>query len=455
MTGRLYPEWFLISMRRYAIARIKFWNILKIRDFSIFLFSQTISQFGDKLDYIALIALIGLFPKERTPLLLSQLALFITLPVLLFGPIAGVLVDRWHKKKVMVICDTLRMLCAFSLPITFLYTKNIYPVFAIVFFMFLLALFFNAARSAIIPNLVSKKRLLTANSILNLVGRGATFLGMATGGLIIDWPLWKNVFGIAGWIVAFIIDGITFGISAVMLYIMKVNLKEKIKMKEETHLQPKSLFLMLKDSLAKILKEIAFALAHIIKKKNLCFAMATIFLMIVAGSVVYVLAIPTIQQDMAWGTRGVGVLAAVGAVGLLLGAYLAGTLGHYFDLRRFIIYCFILISAGLFFFPFIHEFYQFIIIALLVGIAASPIFIGQDTLIHQYADEEVRGRIFSFRDWLLNLTFVVGALIVGSLSSFLTKKYLFIIFGGIILGASITFWVLITRIRDAESPAIS
>ncbi|MCX7994709.1 MAG: MFS transporter [candidate division WOR-3 bacterium] len=384
--------------------------------------------------------------------MLSQLALFITLPVLLFGPIAGVLVDRWHKKKVMVVCDTMRMVCAFSLPVVFIYTKNIYPVFAIVFFMFLLALFFNTARSAIIPNLVSKKRLLTANSILNLIGRGATFLGMATGGLIIDWPMWKNVFGIAGWIVAFIIDGITFGISAFMLYIMRVNLKEKIK--EETHLKPRNLLLMLKDGLIKIIKEIGIALKHIFKTKNLGFAMATIFLMIIAGSVVYVLAIPTIQQDMEWGTRGVGILAAVGAIGLLLGAYLAGTIGHYLDLRIFIIYCFILIGFGLFSFPLISKFYQFVITALVVGIAASPIFIGQDTLIHQYADEEMRGKIFSFRDWLLNLTFVIGAMLVGSLSSFLTKKYLFIIFGSIILGISVTFWIFIVRGKNAQGAAI-
>jgi len=371
---------------------------------------------------------------------------------LLFGPIAGVLVDRWHKKRVMVVCDTMRMLCAFSLPFVFLITKNIYPVFAIVFFMFLLALFFNTARSAIIPNLVSKKRLLNANSIINLVGRGATFLGMATGGLIIDWPLWKNVFGIAGWIVAFIIDGITFGISAFMIYIMKVNLKEKRK--EESHLKPGSLFIMVRDGVAKIIKEMAQAIKYIIREKNLCFAMATIFLMIIAGSAVYVLAIPTIQQDMEWGTRGVGTLAAIGAIGLLLGAYIAGTVGHFLDLRLFIIYCFILISSGLFSFPFLRSFYHFILVALIVGIAASPIFIGQDTLIHHYADEEIRGRIFSFRDWLLNLTFVIGAMIIGSLSTLISKKNLFLIFGIIILGVSLVGFFYIIRAKNAKGIAI-
>ncbi len=379
--------------------------------------------------------------------------MFITLPVLLFGPIAGVLVDRWHKKKVMVICDTLRMFCAFTLPVVFVLTKNVYPVFVVVFAMFLLALFFNTARSAIIPNLVSKKRLLTANSILNLVGRAATFVGMATGGLIIDWHIWKAIFGIAGWIVAFIIDGITFGISAFMLYIMKVDLKER--QNEIAPLKPDSLFLMIRDGLFKIVKEMFQAIRHIVKQKNLGFAMGTIFLMIIAGSVVYVLAIPTIQQDMQWGTRGVGALAAVGAIGLLVGAYIAGTLGHYLDLKMLITYCFIFIGIGLTAFPFIDKFYQFIIVAFIIGLAASPIFIGQDTLIHHYADEELRGRIFSFRDWLLNLTFVIGALLVGSLAAFVARDYLFIIFGILVLVLSIAVWILIVRFRkNAEGASI-
>ncbi len=343
----------------------------------------------------------------------------------------------------MIICDTLRMCCAFLLPVAFIYTKNIYPVFGLVFFMFLLTLFFNTARSAIIPNLVSRKRLLGANSIINFVGRGATFLGMILGGLIIDWPIWQQTLKIAGWVVAFIIDGITFGVSAIMLYLMKVNLKEKIK--AEGHLKPDRLYLIVQNGLTKIWHELTDAIRSIFKEKNLAFAIGTIFLMILAGSVIYVLAIPVIQKDMLWGTRGVGILAAVGAIGLLVGAFLMGTFGHHFNLKIIILFCFVFLSAGLVIFPFIHSFYLFVFICLCCGIVISPIFIGQDTLIHHYADEEIRGRIFSLRDWVLNLSFVAGAMVVGSLATFIAKNILFIIFGILILVLSLTGWILIIQ----------
>jgi len=419
------------------------WNTLKRRDFSIFTFSQTISQFGDKLDYIALIGIIGIFPASRTPILLSQLMIFMTLPIILFGPIAGVLVDRWHKKKVLVVCDALRMVCALLIPALFAVTSNMYPVYAVVFFMFLLTLFFNSARGAIIPNLISKKEILPANSVLNFVGRGATFLGMLAGGLIVDWPLWYRIIGMPGWAVAFILDAITFGTSAVLLYVMKVTLPEPPQLEE--HLRARSFLRLLVDGLVRVWNELRHAVQMIFRERNLGFAMSTILLMIIAGTVIYVLVIPTVQQDMAWGTRGVGVLAAIGAIGLLGGAYLVGVFGHHFNLKNIILVCFIVIGGALFSFPYLKHFWQFGITVFIAGLAVSPVFIGQDTLIHRYADEFIRGRMFSLRDWLLSCLMASGALFVGFVAALITKHLVFIIFSILLIGLAISGWFAFAR----------
>lgn len=422
------------------------WATLKNRDFSIFVFSQTVSQFGDKLDYIALIGIVGLFPESRTPFLLSQLAIFITLPVLIFGPIAGVLVDRWDKKKVMVVCDTLRMLCALLIPIVFLLTHNIYPVFAVVFFMFLLTLFFNSARCAIIPNLVEKKGILKANSVVNFVSRGATFLGMGLGGLIVDWHMWRDLIGMAGWTVAFILDAVTFGASAVLLYIMKVKLVEPPK--KERHLEARGFLLLMRNGLLGLWKELKHAIQMIFKEKNLGFAMVSILLMIIGGSIIYVLVIPTVQQEMAWGTKGVGGLAAVGALGLLAGAYFVGTFGHRMEIKGLIILSFFLLAGSLAIFPFLNNFWLFAIVIFIGGMAISPVFIGQDTLIHHYADEFVRGRMFSIRDWILNGSFVLAALIIGFLATFTKKDVLFVGFGILLALLAFLVWFFIARVKS-------
>ena len=81
-----------------------------------------------------------------------------------------------------------------------------------------------------------------------------------------------------------------------------------------------------------------------------------IVLMVIAGSVIYILVIPTVQQEMAWGTSGVGYLAAIGAIGLLFGAYLMGIFGHHFDLKILMLVCFVLVGGSLFLFPFLRIF---------------------------------------------------------------------------------------------------
>ncbi len=367
----------------------------------------------------------------------------ITLPVLIFGPIAGVLVDRWHKKTVMVVCDALRTVCALMIPVIFLATGNMYPVFIVVFFMFLLALFFNAARSAIIPNLVTKKRILTANAVVNFVSRGATFLGMLAGGIIVDLKIWHSLLGIAGWTAAFILDAVTFAVSAVLLYVMKVRLPEIPKTAE--HLKPKGFFLLIRSGLLRMWHELVHAVQMILREKNLGFAMATIVLTVAAGSVIYILIIPTVQQDMSWGTSGVGYLAAIGAIGLLVGAYLMGVFGHHFDLKILMLLCFIVVGGSLVAFPFLNSFLVFAGVCLLCGTAISPVFIGQDTLIHRYADEFVRGRIFSLRDWILNGLFALGAVVIGFLSAIIENNYIFLISGISVAALAILGWLILAR----------
>lgn len=430
--------------------RAKFWNILRIRDFSIFTFAQTISQFGDKLDYIALIALIGLFPKARAPLLLSQMMISITLPVIIFGPVAGILVDRWNKKTVMVVCDILRTLCAVAIPVLFLITGNMYPVFVVVFIMFLCALFFNAARSAIVPNLVSRKRILTANSVVSFVSRSATFLGMLAGGLIVDWSIWHRLWGITGWSAAFFIDALTFAISACLLYVMKVRLPGPPAGLQQ--LAPRGFLLLVKDNLLKMWRELLHALKMILRERNIGFAMATVVLMVLAGTIVVILVVPIVQQDMAWGTSGVSYLAAVGAIGLLLGAYLTGIFGHHFDLKVLMLVSFILVGGSLVLFPFLHSFWSFAAVCLLCGTAISPVFIGQDTLIHHHADDFIRGRIFSLRDWMLNVLSAFGAVLVGVLAAFIAKAYLFVFSGIAIALLSVLGWLVLAHDKSDPIP---
>ncbi|OGC41450.1 hypothetical protein A2Y85_05860 [candidate division WOR-3 bacterium RBG_13_43_14] len=423
------------------------WRLIKNKNFFIFLSAQTISQFADKLTYIALIGLIGLYPENQTSLLLSLLALFITLPVLVFGPIVGVLVDRWNKRTVMLFCEALRMLCALTIPFLFIYTGSIFLVFVLVFVMFLLNLFFNTARSAIVPNLVARDRILHANSVINVVSRIAMVLGMWIGGMIVDWSGWLGIVMLAGWVIAFLFDGLFFGFSALMLIFLKVDLKKPVK---ASSLVDRAIIRRVKSYIRNLHIELKQALKVIPHNSDLTFTMVSVLLLFFAGSIIYVIVVPTIQKTLAWGTSGVGSLAAIGAVGLVLSATLVGIFGNRLDLKNLITIAFIVLGAVLFSFPFLKNFWTVAIATFLGGMAISPVFIVQDTLIHHSAEEVIRGRVFSIRDWLYNASFMFFSLLVGMLATFTERNLLFFIFGVLLALLAIIIRILISRDQSAS-----
>ncbi|MEO0225912.1 MAG: MFS transporter, partial [candidate division WOR-3 bacterium] len=282
--------------------------IFKKRDFNFFLVSQILTQLGDKIDYIALIGLIGLY-KDKASFYLALMAIFFTAPVFLFGPISGILIDRWNRKKILQISYLIRALLALLLPTIFLISRNIYPAFAIVFFIFLMNLFANTTRLAIIPNLVGQEAILVGNSAVSFVNRAATFVGMLTAGFIIDWPVWKVIFNIEGWQAGFYLDAFCFTVSAFLISF--ISLKFIPPETKFSILNVKSITQPFKTAYSKI-KE---ALYLCLKNRRVTFALGSIFLLVISASTVYVLAIPTIQIDFNLGTKGVGLLGAIGAIG--------------------------------------------------------------------------------------------------------------------------------------------
>ena len=76
-------------------------DLLKDKNFSLLWFSQIISNFGDRLNQMALIGLIYARVPGST-MELAKLLSFTIIPVFLVGPIAGIYVDRWNKKYTMI-----------------------------------------------------------------------------------------------------------------------------------------------------------------------------------------------------------------------------------------------------------------------------------------------------------------------------------------------------------------
>lgn len=392
-----------------------FFSVFRNRNFLIFSLSQTISQFGDKLDHRALIALVGVLTTS-SPAALAQLAFFFTLPVLLFGPVSGAFIDRWNRKKVMVTCDFLRGLLVFLIPLAVFLTSGLWFVYLIVFVVFFFGLFFNTSKMSIIPNMVEQGQLLAANSANTLIGRIATVLAFFLGDLIVYWKGWGG-FRMVGWQASFYLDGVTFLVSAAALSMISVVFKRSI-WRQSPGIQTQTFIGAFRRTFADVKQ--GFKL--IMKERQVTFVMASVVVLTFVAGSVYVLAVPIVQKELHRGAFSVGTLGAIMAVGMVVGSFLYGNFGSKMRKSTVIVIGFSLIGAFMVAFSMLRSFLLTGAVITLSGIVLAPIMISQDTLLHEVVPEEIRGRIFGTREWTLNGLFVLSAAVMGLIAGLTSPR---------------------------------
>lgn len=419
-------------------------SVLRIRKFMVFSTSQAISLFGDKLDYMALLAMIAALASIKgweSSRAISILTVVITLPTILFGPLAGVLVDRWNRRKVMIVCDSLRAILVCAMPLLALKTMNLIVVFVIAFFVFLLGQFFNTARLSVIPNLVESRNLLEANSFSNLIGRISTFLGMLLGGLIVDWQFWHRIGLQHSWTAGFFVDSLTFVVSAVTLTFLPIAYTARaaavvgmVLPVPPANGSSGTIWDVVKRQIVRVISDFREALALIRRDASIRFAILSVTMYVILGAAILVLLVPVIQgarndiaikgmRGLGSGTKGVGFVGAAGSIGLVISSIVYGFIGRRIRKRNTILGGFAILGVIGCLIALSNSLLWILLLAVIAGLVLSPIYIAQDTLLHETVPEEARGRIFSTREWFMNVSVAVCALILGQLTRVFPRNF--------------------------------
>ena len=140
---------------------------------------QLISNFGDTVHYIALVVLV--FRLSGQALVVGGVVAAEVLPLLLLGPLAGVVVDRFNRKAVLIGSDLVRAALALSL----VWPQSVWHAYAVAAGMAAAGTFFNPALQAVIPAVTTAEQRLAANSVAWSTGRLVQVIASAVaGGLI-------------------------------------------------------------------------------------------------------------------------------------------------------------------------------------------------------------------------------------------------------------------------------
>jgi MFS family permease len=175
------------------------------RNFRLLFIGQTVSQLGDWFNAVAVYALLLDLTGSATAVAWMLIVQF--LPMAIVGPIAGVVVDRVNRRRLMIATDVLRGCVILGL----LFVRRpdqVWLAYAVMACTIGAAAFFEPARTATIPNITSAAELMPANALSAAMWSAMLALGASIGGIVTA-ALGRNV--------AFTLNALSFFTSAVFI----------------------------------------------------------------------------------------------------------------------------------------------------------------------------------------------------------------------------------------------
>jgi MFS family permease len=165
--------------RRLGLVLGAYGNVIRSRTYFPLWLGQLLSNFGDTLHYIALVVLV--FRLSGQGLAVAGVVAAEIVPVLLLGPVAGVIIDRFSRKGVLISADLVRA----ALVVSLLWPQGVWHAYLVAAGLAAGNTFFGPAYQAVIPVLTTADQRLAANSVAWSTGRLVQILASAVaGGLI-------------------------------------------------------------------------------------------------------------------------------------------------------------------------------------------------------------------------------------------------------------------------------
>lgn len=224
------------------------------------------------------------------------------LPALILGPIAGVFVDRWDRRRVMIVSDVLRGLLVLCL-LTIRSPEQVWIFYVIGFLNSCTSQFFFPARGAVLPLVVTEKEdWLPANGMMQIIQMVGLLAGPALAGFAI---------GLWGEQVAFIANSIGYFCSALAVMTMRV---------PRTTPGMAAGGSSIRVLLAEMIDGVKYLLSHR-STLGVTICMSVAMLGIGAINVVWV---PYLQRAFGIGAEGLGIVDAFQGGGMLIGGLLLG-----------------------------------------------------------------------------------------------------------------------------------
>jgi MFS family permease len=281
---------------------LTFWprgGLWRDRDFLNLWGAATVSQIGSQVTLIAL-PLVAVLVLDASTFQVALLTTFDFLPFLLFGLPAGVWIDRLARRPVMVATDIGRALALFTIPLAYAADSlTLVQLYVVGFLVGVMTVFFELAASSYLPSLVGRERLIDANSKLEISRSGVFIAGPGLAGVLV---------GALTAPVAIVVDAISFLASGVL--VLAIRARERWVETAEPR--------------RGLRRELAEGIRYVLSQRYLwpitvCTATLNLF-----WNAVFAIYFVFLARELDLDAAVIGLVLALGNVGWLSGALLAG-----------------------------------------------------------------------------------------------------------------------------------
>jgi MFS transporter, DHA3 family, macrolide efflux protein len=386
--------------------------VLKRRNFALMWSGQLVSTVGSALTSLA--ASILVYRESGGSALSVGLMLMATAaPSLLVGLVAGVFVDRYDRRRIMIIADLLRAILVCLIP--FLVSYSVIWLYVIVMLTSAIGQFFDPAYESVLPDVAADEELAAANSLIAISSFGSTAIGFAAAGLIAShYPIQY----------AFYLDGLSFLISAGCILFLRVRMLEVPE----------------KTSVAVVIRNLKSGIGYLFKSPVL----RSLFLLAVPITISFglqnSLLLPFATRALKATTFEYGLQEGLTSVGFVLSSLLmTGLLARWREGQWMVVG---LIGMGLtaLVYSQLKSVPMAIVVMMLSGFMNAPYSIARRLLVQRNTIAEMRGRVTSAFFVTSNAFFLVGMAAAG-LADVIDVRVLFLV--GALLTIACAIWALV------------
>jgi MFS family permease len=403
------------------------------RNYRLTWIGQVVSEVGDNFNNIAVFSLALKYTKPG--LVVSGVMLARAIPAVLAGPLAGVLLDRWDRRRIMIASDLARGAIALAFVLTLTYERSwlLYLLSAALMFA---SPFFTAGRSAILPSIVSREQLHAATSLTQTTAWVSLIIGAFSAGMIIS---------AKGFEWAFVANALSFAVSAVSIWALRVpgGLKASRLRSEPRMLRP--------------WQDYTNGLRYM-KANPLVLGIALVGVgWATGGGAAQILFSLFGELVFHRGASGIGFIWGSAGIGLLVGAVFGYWMGQRLQFGQYkwtISLCYLVHGGAYVIFSQMGSYYLALAFIALSRVAVAVSSILNYSQLLRHVPDQFRGRVFSTMESMVWATMLLSMSLAGVASQYYSPRAIGAVSGTLSSTTAIFWgWAIVTgRLQEPPAP---